>query len=565
MKEKGKYKTKLVIIFSCILWLAILYLWITHYENWQLKEQLKFISPLFLAINFFLILFLAILNYKSIKELFTNLPRHIRIIVIVIAVLGALMSGLIPARTHRIYYDETIYQHIGQNIAYLNKAQMCNYGDIDYDEFYCHQSEYNKEPNGYPFLLSIAYRLFGCHESVSYIMNNLIYGLSLLTIFFIASILFESHIAGIYASLIFCFIPVNLIWSNNTSAELCSSCFAGLALLTMLLFIKKSKVLLFVLAIAMLAFAIQFRPESPMIIFIVFLSLLLFKKDILKDEKYFLYTIISLVLVLPVAVHFYAMSGEAWGATTSSKLALKYFSHNIKTNGLFYLDNVKFPLLFSILFFIGIFFPKKWKEKSVIFLWFFLFWGIFVIFYAGSYEYGADVRFSLVSYMPLALLAGFGLKHMEDITSKLTKPFYLRTLIVLILIITLLNFLPYVRAVGQEAWGARADYDYAKEMDELLPVDSLIVSHNPNMFFLWGKNAAQASMATYDKPLLDSLFNRYTGGIYFHYSFWCNVPDKVQNEFCENIICNYKTTLIKEYKEKYYRYALYKIEKKENG
>jgi hypothetical protein len=565
MKAIGKYKTKVAIIMSCILWLAIVYLWISHYEKWQLKEQLKFISPLFLTINFYLILFLIILNYKSIKQLFSNLPKNILVIVIAIAILGALMSGLIPARTHRIYYDETIYQHIGQNIAYLNKAQMCNYGNIDYDEFTCYQSEYNKEPNGYPLLLSIAYRLLGCSENVSYLMNNLIYGLSLLTIFFIASILFESHIAGIYSSLIFCFIPVNLIWSNNTSAELCSSCFAGLAFLAMLLFIKNSKPLLFVLALLMLAFSIQFRPESPMIILIVFLALLLFKRDILKDEKYYLYTIIFLVLVLPVAVHFYAVQGEAWGATHGSKLALKYFTQNIRANGLFYLINVKFPLLFSVLFFIGLFAPRKWKEKSVIFLWFLLFWGIFVIFYAGSYEYGADVRFSMVSYMPLALLAGFGLKYLEDVASKFTKLFYLRTVIVLILIISLLSFLPYVRAVGQEAWGARADYDYAKEMAKLLPVDSLILSHNPNMFFLWGKNAAQASLATYDKPLLDSLFDRYTGGIYFHYSFWCNVPDKVQNEFCENILCNYKATLIKEYKEKYYKYALYKIEKKEKG
>jgi len=164
--------------------------------------------------------------------------------------------------------------------------------------------------------------------------------------------------------------------------------------------------------------------------------------------------------------------------------------------------------------------------------------------------------------MPLAIIAGFGLSYLEGVLSKFVKLTYIRPLIIIILFITVISFLPYVRAVGQEAWGARADYDYAKEMAQLLPADSLVLTHNPNMFFLWGKNAAQASMATYDAPLVDSLFGRYTGGIYFHYSFWCNVPDKVQNEFCQNIMDNYRIILVKEYKEKFYRYALYRIEKK---
>ncbi len=55
-------------------------------------------------------------------------------------------------------------------------------------------------------------------------------------------------------------------------------------------------------------------------------------------------------------------------------------------------------------------------------LWFVLFWGIFLFFYAGSYRYGADVRFALLSFMPLAVLAGIGGEALR-IEKKGQRPF----------------------------------------------------------------------------------------------------------------------------------------------
>jgi len=41
-------------------------------------------------------------------------------------------------------------------------------------------------------------------------------------------------------------------------------------------------------------------------------------------------------------------------------------------------------------------------------LWFGLSWGIFVLFYAGGYYYGASSRYAVVSAAPVALLMGIG-------------------------------------------------------------------------------------------------------------------------------------------------------------
>ena len=44
--------------------------------------------------------------------------------------------------------------------------------------------------------------------------------------------------------------------------------------------------------------------------------------------------------------------------------------------------------------------------------YFLLFFGIALLFYAGSYDYGADVRYSLATYPPLAILGGLGMARL---------------------------------------------------------------------------------------------------------------------------------------------------------
>ena len=76
-------------------------------------------------------------------------------------VLGLGMTVAVVPRTNRIFFDEQIYQSIGQNFADLHRAQMCNDGAIENGRLRCAIGEYNKQPYAYPHLLSVAYRAFG--------------------------------------------------------------------------------------------------------------------------------------------------------------------------------------------------------------------------------------------------------------------------------------------------------------------------------------------------------------------------------------------------------------------
>ena len=593
---KKSPQTILFIVSGALFLLGSLVLvwWAKNFHAWKLREHLQIISPLFLEITFLLVILASVLNLRVFKRVFAGITRGSWYAVGGITVIGLLITIFVVPRDHRIYYDEDIYQSIGQNIAslkssgahtgedyeqsfsnlwqrFIGRAAMCNEGRNEYGTFYCDRLEYNKEPNGWPYLLSVVFRLFGVHEGAAFLTNNLLYGLAIVTVFLIGYLLFESALAGLYAALIFALTPEFMMWSNTTAVEPSAALFPGLALLSALIFVRSRETTALFLLAVMTAFAVQFRPESIMFLAVIGLVVLLWGRYALKRGEFYLLLAIFFILIIPHLVHLYSVKDMGWGST-GPKFSTEYFKGNFKANALFYLKNIRFPLVFTLLFGLGIVLKAGKGEsthstfhlggKLVILIWFLLFWGIFIFFYAGSYNYGADVRFSLLSAMPLALLAGYGAVSLEYVFRHRLKFTSVSYVLPVIIAFSFLPFLPFVRAITQEAWGARADHRFAREMANVLPDDAVVLTHNPNMFLLWGKNAAQASLPTEQKDSFKRFFYRYRGGVYFHYNFWCNVPDKLQNSFCTNILERYDCTPVLSFEEQNYTYALYRVEKK---
>jgi hypothetical protein len=532
----------------------------------EIKRLLIDVHFYFLEINFFLIILGFILVFPFIKNLILTIPRNIIYFLLGIAIAGALITSCIAPQTHRIYYDEDIYQNVGQNLAELQKAQLCNNGGTSFGVYSCQEGLYNKQPYGYPYLLSIIYRIFDVSETAAFIFNNILLAVSVIVVFLLTFLLFKNYIIGLFSAFIFVLIPQNLLWFNTTAVEPSSALFSSLFILSVIIFIKENSNRSLFLATILASFSIQFRPESFLIIFIGLIGIIIYKTSELKSSRIYYAGLFFLVLSFAFVVHLFITSDHSWG-TTESKLSIDYIANNFSVNSLFYFDNKKFPLLFTLLFVTGLFSKSFIKEKILMVIWFLCFWGVFLFFYAGSYEYGADVRYSLVSYVPLAILSGLGVYHIQSLVtkSKLLK-LYINPILVALIIISFLKFLPQVRAETQEAWGARADHLYAKKFSELLPENSIVLTHNPGMFHLWGKNAAQISLASYQTSYVNQvLFNQYKEGIYLHWNYWCNADDSLQYSFCENVLNLYEYDLIEEYKKNDYRYVLYKLKLKEQG
>ena len=114
-------------VFSIVLFISgvlIIFFWASSYNSWTLREHLKTLSPLFLEINFFLIVLALVITVKQcftlpqIKTFFGDIPRTVWLYLGGISIAGLILVMFVAPREHRIYYDEDIYQNIGQNIAY---------------------------------------------------------------------------------------------------------------------------------------------------------------------------------------------------------------------------------------------------------------------------------------------------------------------------------------------------------------------------------------------------------------------------------------------------------------
>jgi drug/metabolite transporter (DMT)-like permease len=133
----GKIEKVVLIGLLYLIYAAVLAAWGLSYDSWQLTEQLKQLSPLFLEVNFFLILLGLLLNLRLFKKATSRIQRKTWAILLLIAVVGTSLALFVAPRTHRIFYDEDIYMNVAQNIAHIKKAGICNEGEDSYGEYSC--------------------------------------------------------------------------------------------------------------------------------------------------------------------------------------------------------------------------------------------------------------------------------------------------------------------------------------------------------------------------------------------------------------------------------------------
>ena len=544
-------------------WIAVaggLTLWLSGSSTAELRDQLRRWQFWSLEAQFLLLLCLSLIAVPRVVASL-KLKAHQHVFPVALSLLTFLLVTRAAPETNRIYYDEHIYQAIGQNFTDLRLAQMCNDGNVEYGSLQCWRGEYNKEPYGYPYLLSVAYRLVGVHESVAFIVNAVAAALTVWVVFLLTARLTGQPHAGEYAAVVAALIPEHLRWSHTAAVEPTAALACAFAVLTAVAFIRERTLTMLLWMVAATAFASQFRPESSLVVFVALIIVCLHAPAEFGRPRMWWAGVLGLALSSLHLAHLLAVRHEGWG-TTGPRLSPIFVVPNLETNGWFLLGDRRFPVLYTALALAGLVLYRHRRASLTALLYFLPFWGIFLFFYAGSYNYGADDRFSLMMSVPVAVMAGIGTWTLVETLSRqkwgLGVPW--RLIAIVVLVIQFGWYVAFVRSVGEEAWGARADVTFARSIAQDLPANSMILTHNPNMFHLWGRNAAQASLATTDPGYLsDVLATRYAGGVYFHWNFWCNVADPVQRAFCSGILERFSHTLVREYRERDYRYAVYRL------
>jgi hypothetical protein len=536
---------------------AVLAIWLSVTPDFELRDQLRRWQFWSLEAQLALIISLTALNLGPyVRSL--NLSRNDYLWAAAAVGLVMLLAGTVAPLTNRIFYDEQIYQGIGQNLSDLRLAQMCNDGTVEYGHLQCWRGEYNKQPYGYPHLLSVVYRIFGVSYWAAARFNVLCAGLLVAAIFLIARGLFEDRWSARASALIAALIPEQLRWFHTAASEPSSAVAGTLAILAAVHFVRARTTLSLVWLVAATAYATQFRIESALIVVVVALAIALWTPEEFGQRRFWAWTLLGLILSATIVGHLVAVRQTQWG-TPGARISLEFVARNFPTNARFYLADSRFPALYSVL---ALFALARFLDRRALTLtvtYFLVFWGIYLLFYAGSYNYGADVRYSVMTYPPVALLAGAGAAELVRRARLGVRP--AATLLVAALGLQFLWYLPLVRAVGEEAWAARADVEFVDRVAGTLPKNSIVLTHNPGVFHVMGINAAQLSLITNETSYVRKvLLPRYAGGVFLHWNFWCNVADPIQQEFCKTALQRFPGALVHEHRERDYRFGFYKLD-----
>lgn len=535
---------------------AAMTFWIGRTETADLKRQLSVLTPY--ALHSGLLLLLG--GVLTARRIVAGSLKGMGPIWWVLPLVALIVVATLPPRTHRIYYDEDIYQNVAQNILWHGRAEMCNEGVIQHGVFDCRDSEYNKEPNSFPFMLSLLFRFTGVGESSSHFLNHVVFAVGVLASMWIAHLLFDARRIALGAGVLYLLTPENLLWGATVAAEPGAAAFTGIAVVAWILFIRNTSWETGAMAVGAIVLAVQWRPESILLLALVGVVTVLLEPRRLRQIGLYVAALMIFILLIPHLGHLWAVRGEGWGANEGNKFSSQYLSNNLVTNARFYFEGKEQPVYFTLLAILGLGVMGRWKEKGSLLAWFLLFFGVFIPFHAGSYRYGADIRFALLSFMPLTIMGGVGAQWIsKKLESRLPKSSWLTALPILVAVYFFTGYLPLVRSIGSEAWAARADHDIAEELMEQVPVGSIVLTHNPGMIQVMGQTAAQASVATYNPAKVDEYFRQYAGGVYFHYNFWCNINDSVQNAFCNKILEDYPTQVLDDRSAGFYRYILYRM------
>ena len=464
---------------------------------------------------------------------------------------------LIAPRTNRIFYDEQIYQGIARNLSDLHLAQMCNDGSVEYGHLQCGRHEYNKQPFGYPYLLSLGYRIAGASDNVAHWVNIAAAAATAGTLFLLTLLITENRVSAALTALAFALMPEQLRWSHTAASEPSAAFMCALAMLAVAAFVRSRSTTTLAWTACASSFAAYMRPEAVLIVPVTALVIVMCAPGEMRKSRFWWTTALCVLMLVPEVAHMAAVRNQDWGAS-DQRFSLGYVANNLVTNGRFYLADHRFPLVLTVLAVAGI---TRTRWTLVMVTWFLLFWGVFLFFYAGSYDYGADVRYSLMSYAPLAVLAGIGAGRIATAAQRAHPTLKWSGVgIAALLLFQATLYLPWVRAVGEEAWAARADVAFAKTVAQELPANAIVLTHNPSIFHVWGLSAAQLSIAAQEPEYVrGEMARRYAGGVYLHWNFWCNVSDPIQVRFCHDALAHFDGDVLREHRERDYRYLFYRV------
>lgn len=536
-EKKNILRIVLLLVIPLIFALGV-YLMKTGFSNAQTLEMLKRSEPLLLWLNLLCLAAGIWAARKIIAAQILSITPGSRKKIAAIFIAALLLRAFVAPHTHRLYYDEDIYLNIAQNMVHDGKAVGTNFAMFYRDSYIRHDEFLNKQPNAYPALVSVVFLIFGVSEKSALVLSIVLSSLTVLMVFLFTRMLWDERIA-LWSSLFYSLIPVAIVWAPTTSTEPPMVFFTILTMYLFALSSQEREIGVTFAAWMALAFTIQFRPEGVIFLLISLVFILFFDGwKSFREGRMILIFFLFCALAAHHALHVLSFLHENWGAVDKERFSTVYFAKNLKDNLGFFTRNMEFPVIFTLFALLGLGVHwKRWKEKSLMLLWIVAFFMPFLFFYAGSFCYGVDVRFSLLLLCPLSILCGCGMETVRRLMERLLPGHSAGSYLAIFLVLLFLPHLPYIWTVHEESWDARLDHDFIVRQARTLPADAVIFCHSPYVIILNARRGALQSYYGSDAKTVDLVFEQ-SDHVYFYRDYWCYAPALKQNYdfFCRNFI-----------------------------
>ncbi|MEN9840505.1 MAG: hypothetical protein RL376_305, partial [Verrucomicrobiota bacterium] len=491
----------------------------------------------------------------------------------VLTALGLVLAGWIlcclAPRAHRILYDEHIYMQIGQTLAHTGRAEQADYARVEHGKFELYQNSINKQPNGWPYLLGRVYQWTGSSTDIAFAVNRLLAGLAAATLFLALTFAPWRLPAGtpLAAALAYLLTPLIPWWSRTVAVEPSTAATTLLSFAAACLYIRlrqntphvRGQLAAGMLLAAATAFAWYFRPESLLAFPLVALVCWSTEDRFYSDPGFWGAALLAAALATPNFLHLWSMRTEDWGAHDGQRFALDFIGKNLGSNLGYFFQNEWFPAIGTLPLAIGAgwLLLRRGSVALVLAGWLAASWGIFVLFYAGGYHYGASCRYAVISAAPVALLIGLGL----TVAFHTLKP---RPLLAgaaaMLFALGWASGWKFVPTLTREAIEAQEDIVFIQREAVRLPTGSLVVTQIPYVWFLEGRNASHYyPIENMLESQLRELANQYPGGIYLHYGFWENA-EPTRARLAADWIVSCEATELARYTSHAHTFGLFRLD-----
>lgn len=251
---------------------------------------------------------LFFIKFRKIMKLFDKIDKKTWFFLVLIFLTGFILRVFVFPQVHLMYIDEPLYLEMAKNINLNGQFTVCDYLGSELKQ--C--NFWSLKAPAWPFLISIAFSIFGLNNYVALYFSSILGSLSIILIFLFCYLIFNNQKMGLWSAFLLSLTPLHIMWSNSAETNNPSLFFILLTFCFFLIYIKTKDKSLFIFATLMLAFTILVRFENIILIILLALAYIKLsnfpKKSIFKTLDPFYPSIIVLVLISTIPIAFFSIN-----------------------------------------------------------------------------------------------------------------------------------------------------------------------------------------------------------------------------------------------------------------